>query len=125
MLEERTLALSVTKPLKWHKKLDTMARQACLVLCLLPNNIKKLNEESIQSLIEHYNYDLPQPDTFKQELGLWKRKWYNTTENLCNIADTLPETCKLMFPNVFTILLLLSLRYVTAVGIERSNSSLK
>ena len=31
---------------------NTMARQACLVLCLLPNNIKKLNEESIQSLIE-------------------------------------------------------------------------
>ena len=84
-----------------------------------------MNEESIQSLIEHYNDDLPQPDTFKQELGLWKRKWHNPTETPCDIADTLPETCKLMFPNVFTILLLLSLRSVTVAGVERSNSSLK
>lgn len=106
-------------------RFNTMTRQACLALCLLPNNLEQLNEESIQSLVDHYNDDLPQPDTFTQELGLWKRKWCNTTVKPENIADTLSETCKLMYPNIFTILLLLSLTSVTSASVERSNSSLK
>ena len=55
-------------------------RQARLALCLLPNNLEQLNEESVHSLVDQYNDDLPQLDTFTQELGLWRRKWRNTTE---------------------------------------------
>ena len=39
-----------------------MTRLTCLPFCLLPNDLEQLYEESIQSLVDHYNDDLPQPN---------------------------------------------------------------
>ena len=73
-------------------RFNTMTRQACLALCLLPSNIDKLNEENVQSLVDLYKDHKPEPHTFLQELQLWKQTWGNKEEKPAKITETLSET---------------------------------
>ncbi|KAG1714588.1 repressor of the inhibitor of the protein kinase [Nymphon striatum] len=106
-------------------RFNSMTRQACLALCLLPNNMEKLTEDAVISIVEHYQDDMPQPETFQQELRLWKLTWRNKSKKPATITETLSETCNLMYPNIFKILTLVQLTSVTSANVERSNSSLR
>ena len=74
-------------------RFNTMTRHACLVLCLLPSNIDKLNAENVQLLVDHYKDDMPEPHTLPQELQLWKHaNMGNKEENPAKISETLTES---------------------------------
>lgn len=105
-------------------RFNTMTKQATLALCLIPNNIDRLDGDSIELLASHYKDDMPQPDAFHQELELWKRAW-NSTDMPSTITAPLERSCRIMYPNIMKILTLILLTSVTAASVERSNSTLR
>ncbi|WAR05159.1 hypothetical protein MAR_020528 [Mya arenaria] len=86
------------------------------------NNVPAYNtEEYFVRVITHYQDDMPQPETFQQQLKLWKRTWGNKDEKPGTITETLSETCNFMYPNIMKILTLMMLTSVTSARVERSN----
>ena len=80
-----------------------------------------------EAIFNFYQYDLQYPETFRQELNLWRQMWLGSEEKPNTIHETLGhrKSCGIMFPNICKILTLLLLTSVTASGVERANSALK
>ena len=110
-------------------RFNSLSIQAVRALALLPLNTDSLHADIIDNIFDHYKVDLPSPNTFKQEIILWRQTWANEAKPA--LPSTIPSTlchantCDLMFPNVTTILKLLLLTPVTSSGVERANSSLR
>jgi len=102
-----------------------VTEQACRALYLLPGNIQELTKDSIDALFDFYRDDMPDADSFYQEVKLWTKRWQHSDQQQLPVSETLRQTCKLMYPNITKILTLLLLTSVTAASCERSNSSLK
>src|SRR5678816_2966934 len=70
---------------------------------------------------------LPSPDSFHQELKLWQQMWRNADSTPSTLSDTLADSrsCRIMYPNITTIIHILLLTSVTACSVERANSSLR
>ena len=112
-------------------RFNSLSIQAVRALALLPLNTDSLHADcdTIDNIFDHYKVDLPSPNTFKQEIMLWRQTWANEAKPALplTISSALchANTCDLMFPNVTTILKLLLLTPVTSSGVERANSSLR
>ena len=96
-------------------------------LSLIPRHIDQTQDDSVYELFNYYKDDLPSPESFRQELRIWKALWNNKPDKLDNITSTItdPRACSTMFPNKTKILNLLLLTSVTSSSTERANSSLK
>ena len=72
--------------------------------------------------------DLPEPNTFQEELKRWRKKWeIQALANFSlpfNINDALLEANTLSFPNIQRVLTILLVAPVTTATVERSNSAL-
>jgi len=68
---------------------------------------------------------MPSRSCFKQELRIWRKFWGGVTDKPDTLADTLRQTNKINYPNIYTILSLMLLTPVTSAGVERANSALK
>ena len=100
-------------------------------LCLIPSHLFKDDEETLVAeeyldLYKFYSYDLPFPQTFHQEIALWKTMWNNSPIKPNSLVTTIADrnASPTMFPNITTIIKLLLLTSVTSSGVERVNSSL-
>ena len=78
-------------------------------------------------ILHYYHDDLPSPDSFHQELKLWQQMWRNADSTPSTLSDTLAysRSCRIMYPNITTIIHILLLTSVTACSVERANSSLR
>lgn len=96
-------------------------------LSLLPPNVNKLTEEAEMEVFEYYKDDMPSSDSYRQELKIWKALWINQEQKPDTLTSTITDSrsCSTLFPNITTILNLLSLTSVTSSSTERANSSLK
>ena len=101
---------------------------------LLPSEIIKnslgVSRADLQSLLEFYEDDLPSSRSFECELNLWQNYWNN--EECLIIADGLntPEkvlkhTDKDMYPNIYTLTIIMATLLVTSCECERSISMLR
>ena len=101
---------------------------------LLPSEIIK-NPSSVsgadcQTLLEFYDDDLPSSRSFEAELHLWQNYW-NSEEHL-TLADglntpdkVLKYTDKDMYPNIYTLIIIMATLPVTSCECERSISMLR
>ena len=110
-----------------NNRFSSISRDSLLAYYLLPTNLSKLDEKSISQLKHTFHDDLPLPSDFNQEVRLWKRKWGEADNHdlPLKLADVLNVTNSKFFPNVYTILELLTIIPVTTATVERGNSALK
>ena len=71
-------------------------------LSLIPRHIDQTQDDSVYELFNYYKDDLPSPESFRQELRIWKALWNNKPDKLDNITSTItdPRACSTMFPNI-------------------------
>ena len=96
-------------------------------LSLIPRHIDQTQDDTVNEVFNYYKDDLPSPESFRQELRIWKAFWNNKPDKPDNITLTItdPRTCSTIVPNITKILNLLLLTSVTSSSTERANSSLK
>ena len=97
-------------------------------LQLLPKNVSKLSAEDTHTICQHFRTDLPSPQFFSQEVRRWKVLWSpQPTELPSTLRDTLHSQFYVpkSYPNIATILHILSVTPVTASTTDRANSALK
>ena len=80
-------------------------------LSLIPRNIDQTQDDTVNEIFNYYKDDLPSPESFRQELRIWKALWNNKPHKPDNITSTItdPRACSTMFPNITKILNLLLL----------------
>mgnify|MGYP000751363744 FL=1 len=109
-------------------RFNDLTHKAVKTLNLLPSNLDNLEQQTVESIFELFETDMPSPDNFSKEVKLWNQTWRDEEKKPNSITDTLQMRSVFspkMFPNINAILHLLLLHSVTSCGVERSNSSLK
>ena len=97
-------------------------------LNLLPSNLSNLSAEDIHIICKRFRTDLPSSEFFCQEVRRWKALWSaQLTELSSSLSDTMLSQVYVpkSYPNIATILHILSIIPVTASTTERANSALK
>ena len=85
---------------------------------------------------QFFEWALPSPQTFNQELDIWKQMWHDvvddlepaTTDHECRaltIQTSLAACEQKLFPNIFLCLYLLMVVPVSTAATERSHSGLQ
>ena len=126
---------SVTAPFLDHllqemeDRFTTNAKVTTLGLCLVPSTICKKDDwqTHVNNLASLYQGDLPAPLSLQTELHCWKHKWIHVK------TDDLPESpiealnkCdSRLFPNISTLLRIMSTIPVTSCEAERTFSALR
>ena len=97
-------------------QLNKMAIQGLL---FLPSNLPGLTDEKLVDIHKHFSEALPAPETFKQEVKLWKLRWSCCSTPVPNsLSHTLELVNSKAYPNIFTVLMLLLVVPVTAATVE-------
>ena len=101
---------------------------------LLPSEIIKnpseISKANFQSLLDFYEDDLPSSRSFECELNLWQNYWNSErcltiAEGLDTPAKVLKHTDKDMYPNIYTLSVIMATLPVTSCECERSISMLR
>ena len=93
---------------------------------LIPENLGKLSNVERDEVSKFFDWVLPSPATFNQEIELWKTKWKVEGIELPNSLSQTLDVCNYkLFPNVYTCLHVLLVMPVSTAAVERSHSSLK
>ena len=111
-----------------NTRFSQLNRGAVQGLVLLPHNFCKLDDQKISQVKAAYLDDLPEADTFVPEVALRKRKWTAVSvagELPKELSAVLDATNSLQFPNISTILNILTIIPVTTATVERGNSALR
>ena len=93
---------------------------------LIPQNLSTLSNAIRDDIFVVYEWALPAPQTFYQEVELWKTKWRTRGIHLPQtLKDSLNSCDERLFPNIYTCLHLLMIIPVSTATVERSHSGLK
>ena len=93
---------------------------------LIPENLSKMSNIERDQISNFFDWVLPSPATFNQEIELWKTKWKAEGILIPNSLSQTLDVCNYkLFPNVYTCLHVLSVMPVSTAAVERSHSSLK
>jgi hypothetical protein len=70
-------------------------------LSLIPRHIDQTQDDTVNEVFNYYKDDLPSPESFRQELRIWKAFWNNKPDKPDNITLTItdPRTCSTIVPN--------------------------
>ena len=113
---------------EFEERFSQLSEAAVRGLHLLPSNISNISTEDIQTIYQRFRADLPSPEFFSQEVRRWQVLW-NTqpTEPPSTLRDTLlsPFFVPKSYPNIATVLHILSITPVTTSTTERAYSALK
>ena len=72
---------------------------------LIPENLGKLSNVERDEVSKFFDWVLPSPATFNQEIELWKTKWKVEGIQLPNSLSQTLDVCNYkLFPNVYTCL---------------------
>lgn len=107
------------------------SQDAIKALYLLPKNLGKLEDDSVEKILSCYESDLPSSADFKQELRLWRRFW--SSKDGDGLPSTVSETLEkirangvhLLYPNIAFIFGIVLTFAATSAGVERTNSALR
>lgn len=97
----------------------------------MPNNLERLDDGVVDSILTCYESDLPSSVDFKQELRLWRRFWSSREKDEIpsTVSDTLnrisAEGVQLIYPNIATIFGIVLTFSATSASVERTNSALR
>ena len=110
-------------------RFSSNAKVATLGLCLVPSVISKTDDwqTNVEDLASLYQIDLPAPLSLQTELQYWKGKFVHCEPDQLSDSpiDALNECDSRLFPNVSTLLKILSTIPVTSCEAERTFSALR
>ena len=113
---------------EFESRFSELSSAAVQGLLLLPGNLNNLNDEKEAEIRSRFAADLPEPNTFQEELKRWRKKWeIQALANVSlpsNINGAFEEANTLSFPNIQRVLTILLEAPVTTATVERSNSAL-
>ena len=102
---------------EFESRFSELSSAAVQGLLLLPGNLNNLNDEKEAEIRSRFAADLPEPNTFQEELKRWRKKWeiqaLADASLPSNINDALLEANTLSFPNIQRILTILLVAPVT------------
>ena len=101
--------------LQLGERFDAVTVQASRLLALVPSvmNENQTKSQELQGVLDMYRDDLPSPQLFPAEFRRWRIK-YAEEEELPGSCDTALKQCdEDEFPNIFTLLKILSTLPVT------------
>ena len=112
---------------EFNNRFDQLNLDAIKGLYLIPDKLSKLSDDNIDTIYERFKEDLPSPATFRQEIRRWKMLWTASTKLPSTLSATLTSSACVpkSYPNIATILHILSITPVTSASTERANSALK
>ena len=106
------------------ERFDAVTVQASRLLALVPS-LKNDNQTKSQGVGDMYRDDLPSPQLFPAEFRLWRIKYAEEEELPGSCATALKQCDEDLFPNIFTLLKILSTLPVTSCECERSFSAMQ
>ena len=75
---------------------------------------------------QFFEWALPSPQTFNQELDVWKQMWHDVVDNAPDTLQTSLAACEQkLFPNIFLCVYLLMVVPVSTAATEHSHSGLQ
>ena len=93
---------------------------------LIPENLSMLSNVERYQISDFFDWVLPSPATFNQEIDLWKTKWKAEGVQIpSSLSQTLDVCNYKLFPNIYTCLHVLLIMPVSTAAVERTHSSLK
>ncbi|KAE9522768.1 hypothetical protein AGLY_016809 [Aphis glycines] len=108
-----------------HSRFDERLKQVLPLQGLIPCKLHLNNDDSILSAAFTYENDLPRAiSSLCAKLYMWRNKWKNA-ENIPQTATEAMQHCQHLFPNIKTLLQLISTLPVTSATPERTFSTFK
>ena len=93
---------------------------------LIPENLGMLSNRERNEIADFFDWVLPSPATFNQEVDLWKTKWQAEGVQIPKSLSQTLDVCNYkLFPNIYTCLHVLLIMPVSTALVERSHSCLK
>ena len=78
------------------------------------------------NIFQFFEWALPSPQTFNQELDVWKQTWHDVVDDAPDTLQTSLAACEQkLFPNIFLCMYLLMVVPVSTVATECSHSGLQ
>ena len=93
---------------------------------LIPKNLQDMSSVHRDNIFQFFEWALPSPQTFNQELDIWKQMWHDVDDDAPDTLQTSLAACEQkLFPNIFLCLYLLMVVPVSTAAIEHSHSGLQ
>ena len=93
---------------------------------LIPKNLQDMSSVHHDNIFQFFEWSLPSPQTFNQELDVWKQMWHDVVDDAPDTLQTSLAACEQkLFPNIFLCLCLLMVVPVSTPATERSHSGLQ
>ena len=78
------------------------------------------------NIFQFFEWALPSPQTFNQELDVWKQMWHDVVDDAPDTLQTSLAACEQkLFPNIFLCMYLLMVVPVSTAATEHSHSGLQ
>ena len=93
---------------------------------MIPKNIVAMTKEQRYNTFKFFECALPSPQTFNQELGIWRKMWQKASVGVpSKFASSLEGCNQKLFPNIYTCLHLMMIIQVNTAATEHSHSCLQ
>ena len=93
---------------------------------LIHRNIVAMTDEDRDNTFKFFEWALPSPQTFNQELGVWRKMWQKAIVDVPRkLAGSLEACNQKLFPNIYTCLHFLLIIPVSTAATEHSHSCLQ
>jgi len=94
---------------------------------LIPTRLHDLSPQNEAAILAAFSSDLPDPHNFAHEITRWKMRWGTIGEAVKpdDLAETLVQTNRHLYPNVYSALQLLITMPVTTATAERAFSVMR
>ena len=69
---------------------------------LIPKNLQDMSSVHRDNIFQFFEWALPSPQTFNQELDVWKQMWHDVVDDAPDTLQTSLAACEQkLFPNIF------------------------
>ncbi len=92
---------------------------------LIPKKLSSLSDVMQEKIKEEYKSDIPNISAFSSEVERWKNKFSDERNVPATLSDALKECSSVLYPNIYSVLMLLVTLPVGSCSCERSFSALR
>ena len=109
-----------------HLRFSEIQVSAVCWMYLIPKNIVEMTDEHRDNISKFFEWALPSPQTFNQELGVWRKMLQKASVGVPSNLECSLEACnQKLFPNIYKCLHLLMIIPLSTATTECSHSFLQ
>ena len=86
-------------------RFSPLTKTASSLLHFVPSMFNSGTDVDFTEVVDLFSCDMPSPELFDQEIGLWKQAFFHTpvSEKPATCASALKKCDSCIFPNVYTL----------------------